>query len=298
MITGIESLSDFSPSHLIRALEGWQDSAGMGLWRYLVEYRQTKDQFEELELDLKRGQQSRIPVDASKTIKIIHLTEGGPLKVRISPYEEREEYILNEGDCLVVGSEFTCSFEAIDNSRFDITLSQKIDDPKFWYFIKPISKAEQTNHEFLGSTAMQRFTVIVHPELLDGLLSRCLFYVAPGENGPPFHTHPTHETFRVLKGSADIEVALGGKGQQTFLKSGDYLNVFPKQTHTFRNTSSSEAQFVATLYPAGIERTFLKFSELYKKRLKDELTEEQYKDKMNEVRATGCHIHRADGAWK
>lgn len=286
--------SEFSPNHLTRALEGWQKNIHGGQWRYLIQYGQTNDKFEEIEMELNAGQISKLPSDFFQTIKIIHVTSGGPVQVCVSPFEEQSKFTLHENDCLVVGSEVECQFEAAQDTCFDVTISQKIDDPKFRYFVKYIPVTEQVDHEFLGSTAMQRFKMVVNPELLDGLLSRCVFYVAPGENGPPFHKHPTHETFRMLKDSGPIKVAINGN-IQTDLQAGDYFNVYPEQVHSFKNPHAEEAKLVATLYPAGIEKTFLKFSELYKQFSKQELTKEQYTQAMQEARCSSQCIKPVPG---
>lgn len=291
-------VEDISPSILTRSHSGWVGYPH-GKWRFLSQRTQTLDKFEELEIRLSASLGSILPIESSGLIKIIHMTSGSFLTVDID-LPINNVITMSTHDCLIIGSTVNFKLTADSEVTLDVTLlNNTIQKLEFERLVKYVPFEFQDDYEFFGNGAIQKFKVLIHPDMLDDQLSRCLFYVAPGENGPPFHTHPTFETFRMLDQSGPIEVAIGGEAPiQTSLTSEDYLNVYPGVIHSFRNHTEKEAKFVATLCPAGAEKTFIRFAELYAQLKAERIDQDQYTEEMNKARREGCYITRATGCWK
>jgi quercetin dioxygenase-like cupin family protein len=82
-----------------------------------------------------------------------------------------------------------------------------------------------------------------------GMLTALEVVARPG-SGPPPHTHMHAELFAVLDGVLDVE----RDGVVSRLRAGDAAAVPCGVVHTYRNTSSADARFLAVLHPAGHER--------------------------------------------
>ena len=103
----------------------------------------------------------------------------------------------------------------------------------------------------------------------------------------------------MLQGNGQLEVAVSGENPiQITLADGDYLNVARGDIHSFRNLYKTEAKFIATLYPAGAERVFLKFTELYSQLKNGDISKDEYLEGMKNARKNSCYIIGVKGGWK
>ena len=110
--------------------EGWQDFQ-QGQWRYLLNYQQSSDDFEEIEVRLNSHQDSVLPINTTDAIRIIHLTQGDSLKVIIHN-PQKTEYILSNNDVIVIGSKLDFQVQSATKVVFDVTISEKSQNPKFF----------------------------------------------------------------------------------------------------------------------------------------------------------------------
>src|SRR5512132_4307479 len=84
-----------------------------------------------------------------------------------------------------------------------------------------------------------------------GTMTAVEVLVRPG-SGPPPHTHVHSELLYVLNGELEVEV----DGARQTVNAGELAAVPGGAAHTYRNTSSEPARFLAVLHPAGHEHFF------------------------------------------
>ena len=95
-----------------------------------------------------------------------------------------------------------------------------------------------------------RMTIVADAGSSGGAVS-LIDSTAPGQTGPPLHSHPNDETFYVLDG----EVAFAIDGEITRASAGERAHVPGGHPHTFRILSPT-ARMIVMCTPAGHERLF------------------------------------------
>jgi len=96
-------------------------------------------------------------------------------------------------------------------------------------------------------------TYIATGEQTDGRYFQCSTSIPVGDSGPPKHTHDFEsEGFYVASGTLTLVV----EDQEHVLQAGDYLNVLPRQPHTWSNKSDKTVELIITFSPSGIEDMF------------------------------------------
>lgn len=71
-------------------------------------------------------------------------------------------------------------------------------------------------------------------------MSMRVFTVEPGGH-TPYHSHPWEHINYILAGEGEL---LNESGQGRAIAAGDYALVLPDEKHQFRNTGSSDLQFI------------------------------------------------------
>jgi quercetin dioxygenase-like cupin family protein len=102
------------------------------------------------------------------------------------------------------------------------------------------------------TTDQIRTLVLLRSEQTDSQVSVIQNELPPGFGGPPLHHHDFDETFYVLDGTLDFQVAdvriRAGAGELAFAPRG--------VPHTLANLSDAPARYLLVCTPAGFERYF------------------------------------------
>jgi quercetin dioxygenase-like cupin family protein len=95
-------------------------------------------------------------------------------------------------------------------------------------------------------------TVLLRSEQTAGEVSAIENVLPPRFGGPPLHHHDFDETFYVLDGELELEVA----GRRVTACTGEVAFAPRGVVHTLANLSDAPARYLLVCTPAGLERYF------------------------------------------
>src|ERR1043166_488659 len=119
------------------------------------------------------------------------------------------------------------------------------DDPT-----RGLTRARPDTDESLVHLAVagDTYTILVAGTDTAGRYTLIDMHVPPG-GGPPPHRHDFEETFIVLDGELDVTF----RGNKSFVRAGDTVNIPSNAPHQFHNRSSKPVRLLCICSPAGQE---------------------------------------------